>query len=123
MQVYIKNTQNSWITITGYIAFNGISVSKTDIESPNTGTNILGGTIRDKIGSKRVWSIQTKPIPAATVATIENLMDRESFQFRTDSATGALSVFTTYCSAIDKKHVVTKGDTDYYTLSFEVKEI
>lgn len=122
MQLEIKNAQDSWVDITSYIAFGGLSGNRTDIESSNTGVNIAGTTIRDKIASKHSWSIETIPIQGITASTIETLLEPESISFRTNYS-GATVVYDAYCNKVNKSLILSKANSDLFILSFELIEL
>ena len=50
------------IDITDYIAENGLTWKRNDVDGPNAGRNIMGDMIRDRVGTKIRLDIKCRPL-------------------------------------------------------------
>lgn len=115
-----SQTQNQWIDIVPYIAFQGFDGSINSVDGPNAGRVILHAEMeRDWLADKYKFNITTIPIPNDTARMIESLVRPVLFQIRTDYYEYPAQIYTVYSNNITKAHVIYKG-YDMVKLSFPI---
>lgn len=67
------------VDITPYIAFGGVKWSRNDVDGPNAGRTQSGDMERDRVAVKYRWDITCRPLTATELATIQALIEPDSF--------------------------------------------
>jgi hypothetical protein len=117
---------NQWVDITPYIAWQGISFSRNDIESPKSGRDMAGLMHRGRVAIKEKIEINTVPLTRAQSAMIQNLLIAESFQVRITPypRTNQTETFTMYSNNVKVSYVIYRANgEDIQTLSFPLVEM
>jgi hypothetical protein len=96
--------------ITPYIAYNGISWQREDIDGPNAGRDLNGNLIRDRVATKYRADITCRPLDPEESAILFTLIAPEWITVVTDTNPYTGSVETTYTMYSNniKTNVVTK---------------
>ena len=90
-----------WVDITNYIAFNGITYTRNDVDGPNAGRALDGTMIRDRVATKAKWEISLLGAIDSVIAyTIMELVYPETFFVRTDFPTGSKKQYYCYSNNI-----------------------
>lgn len=125
VEIYYAYT-NQWVDITPYIAWQGISFSRNDIESPKSGRDMAGLMHRGRVAIKEKIEINTVPLTRAQSAMIQNLLIVESFPVRITPypRTNQTETFTMYSNNVKVSYVIHRANgEDIQTLSFPLVEM
>lgn len=82
MKVEIKNSSNTWVDITPYIAFQGLTFSRNDVDAPDAGRDMSGLMHRGRVAVKEKMNINTIPLTKAQSASLQQLLYPETVQVR-----------------------------------------
>lgn len=125
VEIYYAYT-NQWVDITPFIAWQGISFSRNDIESPKSGRDMAGLMHRGRVAIKEKIEINTVPLTRAQSAMIQNLLIAESFPVRITPypRTNQTETFTMYSNNVKVSYVIHRANgEDIQTLSFPLVEM
>ncbi len=126
MTVEIYDTSSStWADITPFIAWQGLSFSRNDVDSPNAGRDMSGLMHRGRVASKEKMTVNTIPLTRGQSSWIQTLLYPESFQVRVNPypRTNATKTFKMYSNNVKVSYVIHKGNSDdLETLSFPMIE-
>lgn len=126
MTVEIYDTSSStWADITPFIAWQGLSFSRNDVDSPNAGRDMSGLMHRGRVADKEKMTVNTVPLTRVQSAWIQTLLYPESFQVRVNPypRTNATKTFWMYSNNVKVSYVIHKGNgDDLETLSFPMIE-
>lgn len=125
MTVEIHNG-SSWVDITPYIAWQGLTFSRNDIECPAAGRDISGLMHRGRVSVKEKMNIQTIQLTSAQSAMIQNLLWPESISVRVSPypRTNAAQVMTMYSNNVKTTYVIHRENgEDLQSLSFPLIEL
>ena len=81
MKVEIYNG-SSWVDITPYIAWQGLTFSRNDVDAPDAGRDMSGLMHRGMIAIKEKMNIQTVQLTRAQVAGLFAYFQRDAFYVR-----------------------------------------
>ena len=82
MKVEIKNSSNTWVDITPYIAFQGLTFSRNDVDAPDAGRDMSGLMHRGRVAVKEKMNINTIPLTKSQSASLQQLLYPETVQVR-----------------------------------------
>lgn len=127
MTVEIYNTTTSaWVDITPYIAFQGLTFSRNDVDAPDAGRDMSGLMHRGRVGVKEKMNINTIPLTRAQSASIQSLLYPETIQVRVTPypRTNAAQILSMYSNNVKVTYLIhyTKGSEDMQSLSFPLIE-
>lgn len=125
VEIYYAYT-NQWVDITPYIAWQGISFSRNDVEAPKAGRDMAGLMHRGRVAIKEKIEINTVPLTRAQSAMIQNLLIAESFPVRITPypRTNQTETFTMYSNNVKVSYVIHRANgEDIQTLSFPLVEM
>lgn len=126
MKLEIYNASaSSWVDITPYIAWQGLTFSRNDIDDPDTGRDMSGLMHRGRVAVKEKMNVSTVPLTRAKSAEIQALLYPESFQVRVTPypRTNAAQTFTMYSNNVSVKYLIRKGyGEELHSLSFPLIE-
>lgn len=122
---------NTWFDITPWIAWQGLTFSRNDIDAPNTGRDMSGTMHRGRVAIKEKMNITTRPLTRNNVAALETLIAPEYFQVRVTPypKTNAAHVMTMYSNNVSKSYVIFKErwdgmpNEDFQTVKFPLIEM
>lgn len=126
MKVEIKNSSNSWVDITPYIAWQGLTFSVNSVDSPDAGRDMSGVMHRGMVAIKEKMNVNTVPLKRADVKTLIALLLPESFEVRVDKypSTNTSKTMTMYSNNIKTTYVIHRSSgEDLQTLSFPLIEL
>lgn len=126
MKVEIKNASNVWVDITPYIAWQGLTFSRNDVDAPDAGRDMSGLMHRGRVAVKEKMNIQTVTMTKAQSAALQTLLYPESIQVRVNPypRTNASEIMTMYSNNVKVTHVVTtQGNDELQSLSFPLIEL
>lgn len=126
MKVEIKNSVGNWIDITPYIAWQGLTFSRNDVDAPDAGRDMSGLMHRGRVAVKEKMNIQTVTMTKAQSAALQTLLYPESIQVRVNPypRTNTTQVMSMYSNNVKVTHVVTtQGNDELQSLSFPLIEL
>lgn len=115
MKIYIDGTD-----ITDYIAYQGVKVTRADIDGPNSGRNIAGTMMRDRVATKMRLDVKCRPLHLEEVRILNNLLMPEYVTVQYDEPTyGRISIIAysnnnTYEFCIQREN----GDELWHNVNF-----
>lgn len=126
MKVEILNGYTGqWVDITGWIAWQGLTFSRNDIDNSKAGRDMAGTMHRGRVSSKEKMQVRTIPLTRAQVSLIQLLLYQESYMARVTPypMTNAAHVMTMYSNNVSTSYVIHREDgEDVQTLSFPMIE-
>lgn len=126
MKVEIKNASNVWVDITPYIAWQGLTFSRNDVDAPDAGRDMSGLMHRGRVAVKEKMNIQTVTMTKAQSAALQTLLYPETIQVRVNPypRTNASHTMSMYSNNVKVTHVVTtQGNDELQSLSFPLIEL
>lgn len=125
VEIYNAGT-SSWVDITPYIAFQGLTFSRNDVDSPNAGRSMDGLMHRGRVAVKEKMNINTIPLTKAQSSSLQSLLYPESISVRVTPypRTNAASTMTMYSNNVKVTYLIhyTNGE-DMQSLSFPLIEL
>ena len=126
MKVEIKNSSNTWVDITPYIAWQGLTFSRNDVDAPDAGRDMSGLMHRGRVAIKEKMNINTVQLTKAQVSSIQTLLLPESIQVRVTPypQTNAAKTMTMYTNNVKTTYIIHRSSgEDLQTLSFPLIEL
>ena len=119
MKVEIKNASNTWVDITPYIAFQGLTFSVNSIDSPDAGRDMSGLMHRGMI------AIQTIQLTKSQASTLITLLLPQSFEVRVTPypQTNAAKTMTMYSNNVKTTYTIKCANDELMSLSFPLIEL
>ena len=114
-----------WNDITPYIAWQGISFSRNDVDAPDAGRDMSGLMHRGRVASKEKINIQTIPLTKVQSSSLQQLLFPETIQVRVTPypRTNAAHIMNMYSNNVKVNYIIHRasGD-DLQSLSFPLVE-
>lgn len=127
MTVEIYNTSSTtWVDITPMIAWQGLTFSRNDVDSPDAGRSMDGTMHRGRVASKEKMEIKTVQLTRAQVSALETLLFPETIQVRVTPypRTNAAHTMTMYSNNVKATYIIHRANgEDLQSLSFPLVEI
>ena len=127
MKVEIYNaTTFQWFDITPWIAWQGLTFSRNDVDAPDAGRDMSGLMHRGRVAVKEKMNIQTVTMTKAQSAALQTLLYPQSIQVRVNPypRTNASQTMTMYTNNVKTTYVVhTNGGDELQSLSFPLIEL
>ena len=82
MRILIDGTD-----ITDFIAYQGLKVTRSDIDGPNAGRNLAGTMLRDRVATKLRFDITCRPLHLWEIKILNNLLMPEYVSVQSDEPT------------------------------------
>ena len=125
MTVEIYNG-SSWTDITPYIAWQGLTFSRNDVDAPDAGRDMSGLMHRGRVAIKEKMNINTIQLTKAQVASLMTLLLPETIRVRVTPypQTNAAKTMYMYTNNVKTTYIIhrTSGE-DLQTLSFPLIEL
>lgn len=124
MTVEIYGT-NEWVDITPYIAWQGLTFSRNDVDGPDAGRTMDGMMHRDRVASKEKMNITTVPLTRAQSSMIQTLLFPETIQVRVNPypRTMGTKVMSMYSNNVATTYIIHReSGEDIQSLSFPLIE-
>lgn len=117
----------SWVDITPYIAWQGVSFSRNDIDDPDTGRDMSGTMRRGRVAIKEKMNVQTIPLKRSVISTIYNLVLPQTFQVRVTghpSVPGSSSItYTMYSNNFATSPIIETANGEVMSAKFPLIEV
>ena len=125
MKVEIKNSSNTWVDITKYIAWQGLTFSRNDVDAPDAGRDMSGLMHRGRVGVKEKMNINTVPLTKAESSALQTLLYPETIQVRVTPypRTNAAQILSMYTNNVKTTYIIHRASgEDIQSLSFPLIE-
>lgn len=125
VEIYNQSTL-SWVDITPWIAWQGLSFSVNSIDSPQAGRDMAGLMHRGMVAIKEKMNINTIQLTRTQVSTLITLLLPESFLVRVTPypQTNAPKIMTMYSNNIKTTYVIHRENgEDLQSVSFPLIEL
>ena len=126
MTVEIYNgATGAWVDITPWIAYQGLTFSRNDVDAPDAGRDMSGLMHRGRVAEKEKMNIQTINLNNAQVAVLESIIDPESYYVRITPypKTNSAEIFNVYSNNVKTNYVRKKPNgEDLFKVSFPLIE-
>lgn len=127
MTVEIYNSGTSkWVDITPWIAWQGLTFSRNDVDSPEAGRDMSGLMHRGRVAVKEKMNVQTIQLTRAQSSSIQTLLYPESIQVRVTPypRTNSAHTMTMYTNNVKTTYVIHRANgEDLQSLSFPLIEL
>ena len=124
VEIYYAYT-NQWVDITPFIAWQGLTFSRNDVDAPKAGRDMTGTMHRGRVAIKEKMEVTTVPLTRAQSAMIQNLLIPETFLVRVTPypRTNQTQVMNMYSNNVKVTYVIHRANgEDIQTLSFPLVE-
>lgn len=126
MTVEIYDTTNQeWFDITPWIAWQGLTFSRNDVDSPDAGRTMSGLMMRGRVASKEKMEVKTVQLTRAQSSKLQTLLFPESIQVRVTPypRTNSVHVMKMYSNNVKTTYVIHRENgEDLQSLSFPLIE-
>lgn len=125
MTVEIRNSIGDWIDITPFIAWQGLTFSRNDVDAPDAGRDMSGLMHRGRVGVKEKMNIQTVTLTKQQSADLQTLLYPETIQVRVTPypRTNAAHTMSMYTNNVKTTYVIHRQNgEDLQSLSFPLIE-
>lgn len=126
MTVEINNAYtNQWVDITPYIAWQGLTFSRNDVDGPNAGRDMTGTMHRGRVATKEKMEVKTVPLTRAQSSMIQSLLMPETFYVRVNPypRTNGPYMMQMYSNNVKMSYLIHRENgEDLQTLSFPLVE-
>lgn len=125
MTIEIWNEATSeWVDITPWIAYQGVSFSRNDVDSPNAGRDMSGYMHRGRVSSKEKIEVKTVQLDNNQIQFLHELLYPETISVRVTPLprTGEAAVLSMYSNNVKTDYVICRGDHDLMSVSFPLVE-
>lgn len=126
MKVEIMNSNSQYVDITPFIAWQGLSIKRQDVDGPDAGRTMDGRMHRDRVAIKDKLTIKTVPLTISQMSDIQELLYPETVTVRINPhpLTGGVAVLEMYSNNVDTTYVIHRDDgDDLQSLSFPLVEV
>ena len=124
VEIY-DNSTSSWFDITPWIAWQGLTFSRNDIDSPQAGRDMAGYLHRGRVASKEKMNIQTVQLTRAQSSKLQTLLFPETIQVRVTPypRTNTTAILYMYSNNVKTTYVIHRQNgEDLQSLSFPLIE-
>ena len=126
MKVEIMNSSSQFVDITPYIAWQGLTFSRNDVDGPDAGRTMDGRMHRDRVAIKEKMQIKTTLLTKAQISTLHTLLLPETLSVRVTPypQTNSAKVFTMYTNNVSTQHIIHRASgEDLQSMSFPLIEV
>ena len=124
VEIYDHSTL-SWFDITPWIAWQGLTFSRNDVDAPNAGRDMSGYMHRGRVASKEKMNIQTVQLTRAQSSKLQTLLYPETIMVRVTPypRTNAAQILNMYSNNVKTTYVIHRENGEYLqSLSFPLIE-
>lgn len=119
------NTNSEWFDITPWIAWQGLTFSRNDVDAPNAGRDMAGTMHRGRVASKEKMNINTVQLTRAQSAKLQTLLYPETISVRVTPypRTNTAYIMSMYSNNVKTTYVIHRENgEDLQSLSFPLIE-
>lgn len=124
VEIYNAST-SSWIDITPWIAWQGLTFSRNDVDSPSAGRDMSGTMHRGRVASKEKMKINTVQLTRSQLSSLLSLLYPETIQVRVNPypMTNASKTMTMYSNNVNTTYIIHReSGEDLQSVSFPLVE-
>ena len=124
VEIY-DNSTSSWFDITPWIAWQGLTFSRNDVDAPNAGRDMAGTMHRGRVASKEKMNINTVQLTRAQSAKLQTLLYPETISVRVTPypRTNGAYIMSMYSNNVKTTYVIHRENgEDLQSLSFPLIE-
>lgn len=124
VEIYDHSTL-SWFDITPWIAWQGLTFSRNDVDAPNAGRDMSGYMHRGRVASKEKMNIQTIQLTRAQSSKLQTLLYPETVMVRVTPypRTNAAQILNMHSNNVKTTYVIHRENgEDLQRLSFPLIE-
>lgn len=123
LEIY-DNGSDSWIDITPWIAWQGLTFSRNDVDSPNAGRDMSGYMHRGRVAVKEKMNVKTIPLKSDECNVLYDLLLPETIYVRVNPhpETNGSKTFYMYSNNVQTTFVSNVGGVERKTMSFPLIE-
>ena len=126
MTVEIYDYNNAtWIDITPWIAWQGLTFSRNDVDAPNAGRDMAGYMHRGRVSVKEKMNVQTVQLTRAQSSYLQSILYPETIQVRVTPypRTNGPYTMSMYTNNVKTTYVIHRENgEDLQSLSFPLIE-
>jgi hypothetical protein len=125
VEIY-NNATSQWVDITPWIAWQGLTFSRNDVESWDAGRSMDGLMHRGRIAVKEKMNVQTVQLTRAQSSMLQTLIHPQSFSVRVTPypRTNMAHTMTMYTNNVKTTYVIHRENgEDLQSLSFPLIEL
>ena len=119
------NANSEWFDITPWIAWQGLTFSRNDVDAPNAGRDMAGTMHRGRVASKEKMNINTVQLTRAQSAKLQTLLYPETISVRVTPypRTNTAYIMSMYSNNVKTTYVIHRENgEDLQSLSFPLIE-
>jgi len=124
VEIY-DSVNEEWFDITPWIAWQGLTFSRNDVDGPNAGRDMTGYMHRGRVASKEKMNIQTVQLTRSQSSKLQTLLFPETIQVRVTPypRTNAQQVLYMYSNNVKTTYVIHRENgEDLQSLAFPLIE-
>lgn len=124
VEIY-DNAADTWFDITPWIAWQGLTFSRNDVDAPNAGRDMSGYMHRGRVGVKEKMNITTVQLTRAQNSTLQTLLYPETIQVRVTPypRTNTSHTMSMYTNNVKTTYVIHRENgEDLQSLTFPLIE-
>lgn len=118
-------SSGSWVNITPWIKYQGLTFSRNDVDAPDAGRDMSGYMHRGRVASKEKMNISTVQLTRAQSARLQSLLFPETILVRVNPypRTNSSQIFYMYSNNVNTQYVIHRENgEDLQELSFPLIE-
>lgn len=119
------NANSEWFDITPWIAWQGLTFSRNDVDAPNAGRDMAGTMHRGRVASKEKMNINTVQLTRAQSSKLQTLLYPETIYVRVTPypRTNTAYIMSMYSNNVKTTYVIHRENgEDLQSLSFPLIE-
>lgn len=124
VEIY-DQTNLTWVDITPWIAWQGLTFSRNDVDAPNAGRDMSGYMHRGRVAVKEKMNINTVQLTRAQSSRLQTLLYPETIMVRVTPypRTNAAQILNMYSNNVKTTYVIHRENgEDLQSLSFPLIE-
>lgn len=125
MKLEIRDeSTGAWVDITSWIAWQGLTFSRNDVDSPNAGRDMSGTMHRGRVAIKEKMNVKTVPLKNDECNVLYELLLPETIYVRVNPhpETGGAKTFYMYSNNVSTSFVGNVGGVERKSMSFPLIE-
>lgn len=125
VEIYDRTTL-SWFDITPWIAWQGLSFSRNDVDGPTAGRDMAGYMHRDRVAVKEKMNINTIQLNREQMLKLQSLLAPATFSVRVTPypATNSSKTIDVYSNNVNCSYVIHRENgEDLQSVSFPLIEL
>lgn len=125
VEIYDRSTL-SWFDITPWIAWQGLTFSRNDVDGPSAGRDMSGLMHRDRVAVKEKMNINTIQLTRAQMQKLQSLLAPATISVRVTPYTtnNGTKTFAMYSNNVKSSYVIHRANgEDLQSVSFPLIEL